>query len=64
MLPSARPRSHFRPIYPGEEFRVWWDCLMEILRPEERYLESYKSALIQSISSGTAAYPDRAQSEP
>lgn len=36
---------------------------MEIVRPEERYLESYKLALIQSISSGTAAYPDRAQRE-
>jgi predicted acetyltransferase len=36
---------------------------MEIIRPEERYLESYRLALIQSISSGTAAYLDRAQSE-
>lgn len=36
---------------------------MEIVRPEESYLESYTLALIQSISSGTAAYPDRAQRE-
>jgi len=36
---------------------------MEIIRPEERYLESYKLALIQSISSGTTAHPFRAQSE-
>lgn len=36
---------------------------MEIVRPEGRYLESYKSALIQSISSGTAAYLDRAECE-
>ncbi|MDP1851189.1 MAG: GNAT family N-acetyltransferase [Candidatus Planktophila sp.] len=36
---------------------------MEIVRPEERYLESYKNALIQSISSGTAAYLDRAERE-
>jgi len=36
---------------------------MEIVRPEERYLESYKSGLIRSISSGTAPYPDRAQRE-
>ena len=36
---------------------------MEIVRPDELHLESYKLALIQSISSGTAAYLDRAQSE-
>ena len=37
--------------------------LVEIVRPTELYLESYKQALIQAISSGTAAYLDRAQSE-
>lgn len=36
---------------------------MEIVRPEVRYLESYKMGLIQSISSGTAPYLDRAQRE-
>ena len=36
---------------------------MKIIRPEERYLESYKMALIQSLSSGTAPYLDRAQRE-
>ena len=36
---------------------------MEIVRPEVRYLESYKMGLIQSISSGTAAYLDRTQRE-
>lgn len=36
---------------------------MEIVRPGERYLESYKCALIQEISGGSAAYPDRAQRE-
>ena len=36
---------------------------MEIVRPDERFLESYKSALIQSISSGTTAYLDRVQRE-
>jgi predicted acetyltransferase len=36
---------------------------MKIIRPEERYLESYKMALIQSVSSGTAPYLDRAQRE-
>ena len=36
---------------------------MEIIRPEELYLESYKLALIQSISSGTTAHPYRAQRE-
>ena len=34
---------------------------MKIVRPEERYLESYKQALIQAISSGTAAYLEEAQ---
>ena len=34
---------------------------MEIIRPEELYLESYKLALIQSISSGTTTNLDRAQ---
>ena len=36
---------------------------MEIIRPEELYLESYKLALIQSISSGTTTNLDRAQRE-
>lgn len=34
---------------------------MEIIRPEVEYLESYKSGLVKSISSGTAAYLEEAQ---
>ena len=30
---------------------------MELVRPDERYLESYKMALLQSVSSGTATRP-------
>jgi predicted acetyltransferase len=36
---------------------------MEIVRPDVGYLESYKTGLLRSISSGTAPYPDRAQRE-
>ena len=36
---------------------------MQIVRPEEIYLESYKSALVLAISSGTAAYLAMAQDE-
>lgn len=36
---------------------------MKIVRPTELYLESYKQALIQAISSGTAAYLAEAQRE-
>ena len=34
---------------------------MEIVRPEERYLESYKNALIRAISTVTAAHLEEAQ---
>ena len=34
---------------------------MHIVRPDQVYLDSYKSALIQAISSGTAAYLEEAQ---
>ena len=34
---------------------------MKIVRPDEVYLKSYKSGLIQAISSGTAAYIEEAQ---
>lgn len=34
---------------------------MKIVRPDEVYLKSYKEALIQAISSGTAAYLEEAQ---
>ena len=37
--------------------------LVEIVRPTELYLESYKQALIQAISSGTAASLAEAQDE-
>ena len=36
---------------------------MHIVRPDQVYLDSYKSALIQAISSGTAAYLVEAQRE-
>lgn len=49
--------------YLREKSRLWCDCPMKIVRPEAVHLESYRSALIRAISSGTAANLEEAQDD-